>query len=144
MAIATQARIVAIVGPRAVTELLAEARDPASSRADQDEQAQARLQSALQAGDDLIAQFLPLPAPGEASDVLIRFALDEALYYLRANSKGGASESDHIAAERRRRDLAHMRKRGQWPGSAKGQRAVRPRIVESSCDFAQRKLTGLV
>ena len=144
MPIATQAGIAAIVGPRAVAELLAEARDPASSAAEQEAQAQARLQSALQAGDDLVAQFLPLPPAGEAPDVLVRFATDEALYYLRANSKGGATDSDHIAAQQRRRDLSHMRKREQWTGSPKGQRAVRPRIVESSCDFAQRKLTGLI
>lgn len=144
MPLTNRARIEAPVGPRVVAELLAEARDPASSPVEQDAQALARLDAALQAGDNLVAQFLPLPEPADASEVLIQFATDEALYYLRQKSKGGASESDHIAAQDRRRDLAAMRKREQWPGSPKGQRSARACIVESSSRFRQDRLKGFV
>ena len=141
MPLATKAALEAIVGPRAVAELMAEAMDPNATPDEQQAQAEARLDSALTAGDNLIAQFLPLPEP-EESDVLSQFAIDEALYYLRCNTKGGASDSQHIAAQTRRTDLKHMRKREQWPGKAKGQRNVGPRIVESASPFAQDKMGG--
>lgn len=144
MPLTNRARLEAPRGTRIIADLLAEARDPATSLAEQEAEMQARLDAALQAGDNLIAQFLPLPAPEDASEVLIQFATDEALFYLQEKSKGGASDSQIVAADLRRRDLKAMRKRDQWAGSPKGQRSTRARIVESSSAFSRDRMKGFV
>ena len=146
MPIATRADLEAVRGIRHVAELLREARDRAATLEEQLAQEAARLNEALQAGDNLIAQFLPLPA--DASDprwpVLRQFAVNEALYYLEQHTQAGASAAAHDTAGLRRKDLHHMRNRDQWAGSADGQSNQRSGYVESGDPWSRRNMRGLV
>ncbi len=144
MTLATRADLEALRGATYIDVLLSSATDVGDPLSDA--QKTARLQSALQSGDDLIAQFLPLPeSPDDPrSAVLRRFAVDEALFTLQRHTSSGANDSDHAAADQRRRDLAHMRKREQFAGTPEQQRTTTPSTVASSSPFALDKLSGLV
>lgn len=146
MTLAVRADLEAVRGPRYVEELLVDAADPADDTPTQDAQKQARLDEALQAGDDLIAQFLDLgKVSGDevAERTLKRLAIDESLYYLQRHSRTGATEGADEQARTRRVDLAHMRDKQQWPGTAKGQHSINAAYVEPASSFASTKLTGL-
>jgi hypothetical protein len=147
MPIATRADIEAIRGPRYLSELLRTARDFSSTPAEQLEQEGARLDEALQCGDDLIAQFI-LPLPENSTDarwnVLRRIAMNEALYYLKQQSEAGASEADDTAAQMRRKDLSHMRERMQSPGSTEGQSNQATSYVENVSSYSREALRGLI
>jgi hypothetical protein len=144
--LATRADIEAVRGPVHVERMLGVAEDPAADESTRAGQRLARLTEALQAGDDLIRQFLDLDqvlASPIATQTCRRLAIGEALYFLALNSEAGASEGDESAAKMRRVDLAHMRDRKQWPGAPDGQQTVTSAYVEAGSDFASTKLTGL-
>ncbi len=133
------------MGREYIEGLLSSAADYGSDVSE--EQKTARLSAALNAGDQLIAQFLPIAGITEADPrwgTLRQFAIDESLYYLECNTPSGASDSSHRAADRRRKDLSYMRKRQQFAGTPEGQRATVPDAVPSGSDFALDKLAGLI
>jgi hypothetical protein len=147
MPVATRADLEAVRGPRYIVELLEDGADLAATLAEQDAQAAARLAEALQAGDDLLSQFLPIQTLTSSDprwNTLRRLAVDESLYFLQCNRTTPADEGAEMRAQIRRSDLAHMRKREQWPGTAEGQVSTRSQIVESSSAFASSKLIGLI
>ena len=144
MPIATRADLEAVRGPAYIADLLRSARDSADIPTGDAEEL-ARLNTALQAGDDLIIQFLPesvlslspVPSP------LLRMAIDESLYYLIRNSQAGASEGDDSAAQMRRLDLAKMRERDQFTGTPDNQRSITVQTVANASGFSYSRLRGL-
>lgn len=144
MTLATRADLEALRGAEYVDRLLSAAADIGDALSE--DQKSAKLAAALQAGDDFVAQFLPLPkSPSDPSyQVLRRFAIEEAFYTLQRHSSVGADSADREAADERRRDLAYMRKRDQFPGTPEGQRTATPTTVPSSSPMALHKLIGLI
>lgn len=131
MPLATREDLEAVIGIDDVEALL-EIAVKSNTTAEQAEAArQARLGKALQAGANLIAQFITLPDPASASEVLREIAIEEAIYFLVKHTRSGASQAYIDAADQRRRDLRAMRKREQMPGSPEGQASHRPRVVAS-------------
>lgn len=144
MALATRADLEAVRGPRRVRELLIAARDRGADPDVQEQQEHARLSEALAAGDDLIAQFLPLPSGPEHPGfrVLRRHAIGEALYYLECHSETGASEAADEQAKQRRRDLKGMRDRNLWPGTAEGQSNQTTGYVANADRWSRDRMRG--
>lgn len=144
MPLATRADLEAVRGPRRVRELLISARDRSTDPDAQAAQEKARLDEALAAGDDLIAQFLPLPSGPEHPGfrVLRRLAIGESLYFLECNIENGASEAADEQAKQRRRDLKGMRDRNQWPGTAEGQSNQVSGYVTNADSWSRRKMRG--
>lgn len=131
MPLATRAALEGVIGVDAIAELL-DIAVPANASNEQAETArQRRLDAALRAGDNLISQFITLPSPETASDVLRDLAVEEGIYFLIKHTKAGASAAHIEAATERRRDLRMMRKREQMPGSPEGQASHRPRLIEA-------------
>lgn len=144
MALVTRAELEALRGPQYLANLLSVARQASSSSAEQLEQEQARLDTAIAAGEDLIAQFFPREFTESAGDHLRtfkRFALDEAFYYLHLHSQSHASEAMDAAATQRRADLAHMRKRVQMPGTTEVGSAPAS-YAESESSYSRKGLRG--
>lgn len=141
----TRAALEALRGPDVLQELLEEAGPVAAHQ-------EARLAAALEAGDNLIRQFLYLPEDLTQTDprwaVFHELAVQEAFYWLHANTTTGATASQHAAATERRSDLGHMRKREQWPGTAvghgNGPGKVRAGVVASGSRFSVSNMTGFV
>ena len=145
MPIATKAELEAIRGPRYIEQLLRDAADYGGSDPEADKDA--RMEAALVAGDNLLAQFLVIDGIDLTDprwDVLRQFAIEEALYFLQRHSGAGSAEADHGAAQMRRQDLGHMRRREQFAGTPEGQRTATPTTVESGSCFALHRLAGLL
>lgn len=145
MPIATQADIEAILGPKRLDDLLEYSADHGG--VDAPAEKTARLDAALRAGDNLIAQFLDITDIDNTDprfEVLRQLAIDEAIYYLQRFSTAGVDEADNAAAQLRRSDLGHMRRRAQMPGTVEKQRHTASKTVSSGSDFALDKLVGLL
>lgn len=135
MPIATQSDIEAIRGPRYIATLLKSAVDTAADAPTQAAQRQARLDAGLLAGDNLIRQFLDLDALTQdpiALATIRQFAIEEAIYFLQSQSETKPSEHDDERARMRRADLAMMRKREQFPGTATGQAVIPSGVVTNT------------
>ncbi len=146
MPLATQADLEAIRGPQFVRDLLSHAVDKtAPDEPTRTAQRTARLNAALDQGDQLVRQFLDLDAiltDATATAVLHRFAIDEALYYLKAHSPAGTTPEDEERAARRRTDLAMMRKRDQFPGKPLGQTVLTSGVIEATSSISRTGLRG--
>lgn len=135
MPIATQADIEAIRGPRYIATLLKSAVDTSADAPTQAAQRQARLDAALLAGDNLIRQFLDLEAITQDAIALAtirQFAIEESIYFLQSQSETKPSAHDDERARMRRADLAMMRKRDQFPGTATGQAVITSGVVDNT------------
>lgn len=143
MPIATRADLEALAGPRRVAELLASARSPGSDSATQLEQEAAKLAAALQAGDNLISQFLTVPEDDTDPrwETLRQFAIEEAFYKLHEHTQSGASEAMDAAAKMRRVDLSHMRERKQMPGTVESG-AGAAGVTVSERPFSRSRMGG--
>ncbi len=129
MPLATRAALEEVIGVDAIAELL-DVAVTANATLEQAEAArERRLEAALRAGDNLISQFIALPSPETASEVLRELAIEEGIYFLLKHTKAGAPPAYVEAANQRRRDLAMMRKREQMPGKPEGQASHRPQVV---------------
>ncbi len=109
----------------------------------------ARLEEALEQGDLLIARFLPLerfialPVGDKQRKVVAKFAIAEAMFWLRSETNNKFDDIDYKKADQRRAALAKMRDRSEWPGGSGNQRNVRAESGPSESDFSQRRMRGL-
>ena len=146
MPLATLADLEAIRGPAYVRDLLNSGVDKAApDEPTRTAQRTARLNAALDQGDQLVRQFLDLDAiltDATATAVLRRLAIDEAIYYLKAHSQAGTTPEDEERAQMRRTDLAAMRKREQFPAKPLGQTVITSGVVEATSSISRAGLRG--
>lgn len=143
MPIATEDSIKAIRGPEYVDRLLDIAQSGITDIGEQLAARQNRLDYALQAADDFISRYLPLPSERASAPGSLRQIADEhALYILQSSTPREVTDVEMHMAEMRERDLRGMRERNQWPGSAENQRNVDAAVVESNSGLSLTRMPG--
>ena len=141
--LSSREEIVTFISDTRLNELLHSAAESGMSDEEADAAREARLQAALQSGDNLVYARVPGARGQNPPDlILVEHATLEAIYFLKRVSKAGASDEDRDDARERRMDLEKLRTRKQSLRDPSRQRLTKPAYVESGSPFSMKGMKG--